>query len=471
MEGKQHHLRAKKLVQIATIASLLIVFYFLCASAKSAHAISCSASISLKTTVPTSIASSTPQIIPTATPAVSVNTASETPSSAWDAPTVISLVGVIVQALAFIAVIKYVRDTAKMASATEEAADATKKSAQAAENTVQEMKTAREEENAPFVVVYFNHYMKFHTLYLVVDNIGKKIATDIKLEFTPPLQVTEFNKERIATNSLLNNGIKSLVPNYKISIPFDFLIPYLKANLPLQYQVKVTYIGNSSLPPITLEYTLDLSHYKYIDFQTEPGLGQIIDALDRLESHFSQYSSSTDTANNLLNHIANAINGGVTIKNRISVSLSSTNIPEMLKEFVFLWVVDYGKKREKWNKTFIFGLRAKCLLLSEELLKSTTTLDTPAWMEQLKQVISNLSLLGSIQTKLDLPDGSFSSVPIFLSVGTSKEDFDKLGESIVADIRTITELIEKEQDAPLKNDNLEEAQPLTDIEETNKPDN
>src|SRR5260370_29036013 len=98
-------------------------------------------------------------------------------------------------------------------------------------------------------------------------------------------------------------------------------------------------------------------------------------------------------------------------------------------------------------------MRAKCLLFSEELLKSAVSLDSPAWIEQLKQVISNLSRLGSMQINLDLPDGSFSSAPIFLSVGSSKEDFDNLGDSIITDIRTVIELIEKEEETSLNGDN------------------
>jgi len=440
---KQPQLRAKKLVKVATASGLLIIFCLLCIRAKTARAISSPTFISLKTTV---------------TSSPSANSSSASQSSTWDTSSFINLAGVIVQALAFIAVIKYVRDTAKMASATREAADATKKSAEAAENTVQEMKAAREEERAPFVVVYFNYiHSRYHSLYLVVENIGKSIARDIKFEFTPPLQVSQFNRDRIEKNMLLKKGIKSLVPNYKIPIPFDYLMHYIHANLPMEYTVKVTYWGNPSLPPIELEYPLDLNHFNYIHFVTETGLSEIDETLQRLVENFSHYSTSADTTNNLLNHIANSINRGLIIKNRISVSRSNTDTPTMLKEFVFLWVVDYGKQTEKWNRPYIFGMRAKCLLFSEELLKSAVTLDSPAWIEQLKQVISNLSRLGSMQINLDLPDGSFSSAPIFLSVGSSKEDFDNLGDSIITDIRTVIELIEKEKETSLNGDNEEAA--------------
>lgn len=370
---------------------------------------------------------------------------------------IIAFLGIMVEGVTLYFIIKYVRDTAAMAKSTRDSADATRDSARAAENTIQEMKAAREEESAPFVVVYFNYIHSRHqSLYLVVENIGKSIARDIKLEFTPPLQVSQFNRDRIENNMLLKNGIKSLVPNYKIPIPFDFLMHYIQANLPMEYTVKVTYWGNPSLPPIVLEYPLDLNHFKYIDFVTETGLSEIDETLRRFESHFSQYSSSADTANNLLNHIANAINRGLIIKNRVSVSQNNAGIPTMLKELVYLWVVDYGKQTEKWNKPFISGLGAKCLLISEELLQSAVTLDSQAWTEQLKHIISNISKLGSMELTLDAPDGVFSTLSSVLR-GSSKEDFDKLGDGIIADIRTAIELIEKEQETLLNGDNEEAA--------------
>jgi hypothetical protein len=371
----------------------------------------------------------------------------------------------LVAALTLFFIIKYVRDTAAMAKATRDSADATRDTAKAAENTLQEMKEARDEENAPFVIVYFNYiHSRYRSLYLMVENIGKNVARDIKLEFTPSLQVSEINRERIENNMLLKNGLKSLAPNYKIPIPFDYLIYYFQANLPMEYTVKVTYWWKTPLLPVVFEYPLDLALFKYTDFVTETGLSQIDETLQRLESHFSNYSLSADTANNLLNHIANALNRGLIIKNRISVG-QDIDIPTMLKEFVYLWTVDYGKQTEKWNDPFIFDLRAKCHLINAGLLKSVILLDSQAWAEQLKRIISNLSQLSSMRLKLDLPDGTFTSAPLFLSVGSSKEDFDNLGDSIVADSWAVIELIEKEKETPLNGDNKEETQPPISIEE------
>lgn len=371
----------------------------------------------------------------------------------------------IVAAITLYFIIKYVRDTAAMAVATRDSADATRNAAKAAEATVKEMQAAREEENAPFVVVYFNYVHSRHqSLYLVVENIGKRIARDIRLEFTPPLQVSQFNKDTLESNTLLKNGIKSLVPNYKIPIPFDYLMHYMRAKLPMEYTVKVTYRGNPSLPPIELEYPLDLNHFQYIHFVTETGLGEIDNTLHQLADNLSSYTSNAEGANSLLNQIANGINRGIIIKNRVTVGKDIPNIPSLLREFVFLWVM-YGKQREKFNRSFLFGLRAKAVLISEELLNIAVALDSQAWVEQLKQIISNLSQLGSMELVIDGPHGVMFTMPHFVG-GSSKEDFDNLGDAIVTDIRTVVELIEKEQKNPLNEDTQEEAQLPGSSEET-----
>jgi hypothetical protein len=190
---------------------------------------------------PTIVSSATPLAKPT--PIVIVISQ---PSSIADPSSLIAIVGLIIAFLGMIVaavtlffIIKYVRDTAATAMATRDSADATRDTAKVAEKTLQEMQEARDEENAPFVIVYFNYiHSRYRSLYLMVENIGKNVARDIKLEFTPSLQVSELNRDRIENNMLLKNGLKSLAPNYKIPIPFDYLMHYFQtANLPMEYMM------------------------------------------------------------------------------------------------------------------------------------------------------------------------------------------------------------------------------------------
>lgn len=149
-----------------------------------------------------------------------------------------------------------------------------------------------------------------------------------------------------------------------------------------------------------------------------------------------------------MGQIASSIREGVFIKNSVSVRLKNEDIVTILNEFVLLWIVGYGKQAEKWNKTFISNLRAKCSLISDKLLKSSIGLDCSKYVVSLHQVIGKISMLASLRVNLDGTEGVFSSFQAFM-VGSSQKDFDSLGDSIVTDIRSVIDLIEKDQVTPL----------------------
>jgi len=89
-----------KIVQVITACGLLITMCLLCLGARTAQAISSPTSISLKTPISTEKFIPATQIALTATPTPSVISSSASQSSTWDNSTIISFVGVIVQALA-----------------------------------------------------------------------------------------------------------------------------------------------------------------------------------------------------------------------------------------------------------------------------------------------------------------------------------------------------------------------------------
>jgi len=233
---------------------------------------------------PSTVSITTPEAKPTPTVIIVSQ-----PSSYLDPLSVIAIIALVVQAVTLFLVYRYVRDTAAMSKATQDSADATRDSAKAAENTLQEMRNARAEENAPFVVVYFKYIHRRSTIYLVVENIGKSVAQNVKMEFDPPLQGSKLMRPDLESNTLLTDGIYSIVPNYKIPIPFDFLNHYFHENLPLEYRIRVTYYGSGNLPQQEVKYVLDLKPYKYTHFVTEKGLDEIDETLGRFADHFSNY--------------------------------------------------------------------------------------------------------------------------------------------------------------------------------------
>ncbi len=388
---------------------------------------------------PTVISTATPLTKPTPTVIIISQ-----PASSQGPSTTITIIGLIiaffafgVQAITLFLVYRYVKDTAAMATATRD-------SAGAAERTLQEMKNAREAESAPFVIVYFNFVFRMQTIYLVVENIGKSVARDIRLKFSPELQVSQISRKRIESNTLLNDRIKSLVPGYKIHIPFDFLNAYFQENLPTGYTIRVTYQGDKPLPEQTLEYDLDLGIFKVLDFITEKGLIDVDDTLRDLNSNFFRFTEDFKSIHQNLIEISNALNRGAMVRDYLQINQTDIDILTELREFVLFWELDYGKDADKLNKQYLFDLRNKCLLLKEELLNSIANSGSGEWQEEAKSIVVKLSKLGYMRLRYD-------GYVVAQSIqGHAIEDFNSLGDSIIEDITRLIKLIEEGNEPPTK---------------------
>jgi hypothetical protein len=160
----------------------------------------------------------------------------------------------VIQILTLIALIIYVKKTWDMAVSTE-------KSAKISEKTLIEMRDIRNDETAPYIVAYFE--LEDHSLHLIVENIGKGLAKNVKIEFDPKL---ECNGHDISETPLIKDGIPSMPPNYKIKTYFDTTVRYLKSGLPLSYNVKISYYGGLINTERTTEFVLDLTYIKGIHF-------------------------------------------------------------------------------------------------------------------------------------------------------------------------------------------------------------
>lgn len=183
-------------------------------------------------------------------------------------PNTLNTILVAVQVLTLIALVIYVIKTWEMASATKQAAEVSRQ-------TLEEMKESRDQEVAPYVVVHFELPFGKRWIYLVVKNIGKSIAEDIRVEFTPPLRNTE--GEKISNLAMIQHGIPSLPPNAEVRTFFDTTLEYFKhAELPLAYDVKVSYAGGINATKRISDQVIDLSAHKGRIWVDEKGMHELV---------------------------------------------------------------------------------------------------------------------------------------------------------------------------------------------------
>lgn len=171
----------------------------------------------------------------------------------------------IIQTLSLVALVFYVWKTWQIAAATKE-------SAEIYEQILREMRDAREAEVAPYVIVYFDIDRTRDALYLVIKNVGKSLASNVKLQFNPPLKNTNMNPlhsvPKIEDSPLVRNGIDSMPPGFQLRLVLDRAGRYIDKSLttqgfvPMIYYVTVTYAGGLRQDLTTMKYTIDLNPYR-----------------------------------------------------------------------------------------------------------------------------------------------------------------------------------------------------------------
>ena len=176
---------------------------------------------------------------------------------------------IIIQGITLIALIFYAAKTSEMASATRE-------SARISELTLQEMRDARDQEIAPYVIAYFDVNVSENHIEFVVENNGKSMATDIQIEFDPPFQAPPTSSgaptnEELMKRLMPGGKIPSLPPNHEIRTFISSFSEYgqgmrFKDGLPGKYKISVTYHGGISEKPRKAEYISDIGMYEGVAF-------------------------------------------------------------------------------------------------------------------------------------------------------------------------------------------------------------
>lgn len=176
----------------------------------------------------------------------------------------IEIIKLFVQGASLIALVVYVIKTVHIASAA-------RKSINVSEATLAEMKEAHDQEHSPRIVVYFRILTdqdnpKRQEVLLIVKNFGKSIATNIKLDFSTP--INDRFGDNVQDMSFVKNGIEMMIPGQEIETVLDKLSSYFKngSNKPLTYDVTVSYHGELKRHYRTDKQILDLSVFKGLKY-------------------------------------------------------------------------------------------------------------------------------------------------------------------------------------------------------------
>jgi len=203
---------------------------------------------------------------------------------------VLEIIMFVIQLLSLVALVMYVIKTAEMA-------EGTRQSAQAMDRSVAEMVEDRDQQIAPYVVVFFDHQTDSPIFDLVIKNTGRTAARDVEVTFEPPLQTSLKNYD-IEQLAFIHQVIPTLPPEYEIRASVDVIDNALKSvTLPKQYRVKVTYSGGIKAEKREAEYILDLNIFNGILETHTRSLTDLTKAVEKISDKLDELAKITRDSN------------------------------------------------------------------------------------------------------------------------------------------------------------------------------
>lgn len=146
---------------------------------------------------------------------------------------------------------------------------------------VREARRSRKEQIQPFIVVDIQPSSVWgNLLNLVVENIGKTLARDVRIHFDPVISSSQYD---LGQSTLVCEGIPSLPPNRRIEALFDVSHTRLNNGLPTRYDVVVEFSDARGRQQEPLRYVIDLKPLYGLQRVTQYGIHHAADALRDIE--------------------------------------------------------------------------------------------------------------------------------------------------------------------------------------------
>jgi hypothetical protein len=152
---------------------------------------------------------------------------------------------------------------------------------------VYEARKLREEQARPFVIVDFDPGF---LVYLTVENLGRTMARDVRIDFGKPLESTLTGRREIDESPLFREPIPALPPGKKIRVLFDDFGARVKAGLPLTYDVKLRYRGPTGRKEWKEPYRLDLG--MYLDSEPTKGIPELVAEVVNIRKEIEKWKGS-----------------------------------------------------------------------------------------------------------------------------------------------------------------------------------
>ena len=152
---------------------------------------------------------------------------------------------------------------------------------------LQHNRTAHRDQTRPYVMVHVDRSPSaFSVLDLVVENVGKGPALNVRLEATPPFRRAKDDEHPLSESRLFTEAMSMLPPGFRLATFFDSAVDRSESDppMPSAHAVTVTY-EDSTGHKYSETQVVDVTVWDDLLFGEVYGTHHVAQALREIEKH------------------------------------------------------------------------------------------------------------------------------------------------------------------------------------------
>lgn len=156
---------------------------------------------------------------------------------------------------------------------------------------IQELHSLREAEFRPFLTMDFIVTYGKPWIHLVVKNLGKEMATDVRIELEP--QLLDWKGRSLQDSSELQKAMRFMPPGKEVRFFVGVADEYFGQQKPMAFHANISYANPGGTRTFHEEAELDLSNYEEFASLTTKDMNQLTSKLDDLTKSLGRIALNT----------------------------------------------------------------------------------------------------------------------------------------------------------------------------------
>jgi hypothetical protein len=156
---------------------------------------------------------------------------------------------------------------------------------------IAELHSLREAEFRPFLTMDFIVTYGKPWIHLVVKNLGKEMATDVRIELEP--QLLDWKGRSLQDSSELQKAMRFMPPGKEVRFFVGVADEYFGQQKPMAFHANISYANPGGTRTFHEEAELDLSNYEEFASLTTKDMNQLTSKLDDLTKSLGRIALNT----------------------------------------------------------------------------------------------------------------------------------------------------------------------------------